>query len=306
MTSNDTKISFLGFGEAAQAFATGFLQDGAAVTLRAYDIKTDGSDADIIRSTYAACGVAGGATPDEVCADAQIIVSLVTADQAANAAAAAARGPLGNALFFDCNSCAPDTKRRSARIIEAAGGRYVDVAIMTPVHPRLHKSPCLIAGPHAAQAYDTMQALGMSVEISGDAVGQASTRKMIRSVLIKGLEALTVECFLAARTAGIETDILDSLETSFPGFDWQSRAPYMIERAATHGIRRAAEMDEVAQTLRDLGLEPLMTERTVLRQRQMGDLGLTVKAQDAKDLAKLTDQVLTALSSTNQTSKKET
>ena len=251
------------------------------------------------------CNVRGTANVSEACAGADVVFSLVTADQAGAAARSAAKTDLAGALYFDGNSCAPDTKRASAKLIEAAGGRYVDLAIMTPVHPKLHKSPCLIAGPHRDAANSVAKTLGMAVELVGDQVGAASTRKMIRSVMIKGLEALTLECFLAARKAGIEADILESLESSFPGFDWARRAPYMMERAATHGIRRAAEMEEVAQTLRDLELSPHMTDGTVKRQREVGAVGLTVEAAEADDLADLSDRILSGLAGENHPSDKE-
>ena len=295
VTSNHIHISFIGFGEAAQAFVRGFQQEDIAPSLCAYDIKTDGAEADNKRSDYAACAVTGERQISAACAKAGIIFSLVTAQNAEGAAAKAAESDLNNALFLDCNSCAPETKRRSAQKITDAGGRYVDVAIMTPVHPKLHKSPCLLAGPHAQDASEAMQALGMQTQIAGEAIGDASTKKMIRSVMIKGLEALTIECFLAARAAGIEDDILASLEGSFPGFDWKARAPYMFERVATHGIRRASEMEEVVQTLNDLGIAPHVTQGTVKRQREVGALGINSAEFAADDLAGLADAIRAGL-----------
>lgn len=294
--SGSTKISFIGFGEAAQAFAKGLLQEPVPLNLSAFDIKTDGSDAAATWAAYDSLEVNGASHCAEACVDRAAIFSLVTAEQAENAASAAGQTNLDGALFLDCNSCAPNTKRRAAAVIEAAGGRYVDVAVMTPVHPRLHKSPCLLAGPHAEAAGEMMQDLGMSAEIVGPDIGNASTRKMIRSTMIKGLEALTLECFLAARKAGIESDILASLEGSYPGFDWQTRAPYMMERAASHGGRRAAEMEEVAKTLSDLGIEPHVTRGTIVRQREVGALGLDLNNTDAKDLTARADAILEGLS----------
>lgn len=296
-----TKISFIGFGEAGQAFASGLLQESKSLDLCAFDIKTTMSDAAKIRAAYDKLNVSGVDRCEQACTNRTAIFSLVTAEQAEIAAAAAAKADLDRALFFDCNSCAPNTKRRSADAIEGAGGRYVDVAVMTPVHPRLHKSPCLLAGPHAEAAHEVYMALGMNAEVAGPQVGDASTRKMIRSVMIKGLEALTLECFLAARKAGIEDDIVASLEAGFPGFGWDKRAPYMMERMATHGIRRAAEMEEVAKTLRNLGLTPQITERTVLRQREMGALGLKVTEAQAQDLAGLADTILAAMAAQKDT-----
>ncbi len=294
MSSERPKLAFIGFGEAAQAFASGISSEMNAPDIHAFDIKTDGPGSDEKQAEYQAHGVTGAATCVESCADRDVIFSLVTADQAEHAATAAAAADLGGALYLDCNSCAPNAKRRSAERIAASGGRYVDVAVMTPVHPRLHKSPCLIAGPHGPEAADVMQRLGMRVEIAGDETGLAATRKMLRSVMIKGLEALTLECFLAARKAGVDVETMASLEASFPGFDWQTRAPYMVERAMTHGLRRAEEMEHVVQTLRDLGLDPLMTEGTVARQRAIGALRLSADALGKNDLPALSDAILSA------------
>jgi 3-hydroxyisobutyrate dehydrogenase-like beta-hydroxyacid dehydrogenase len=104
-------------------------------------------------------------------------------------------------------------------------------------------------------------------------VGAAAAIKMVRSVMVKGLEALTLECFLAASRAGVVDQVMGSLAKSFPGLDWPHTVSYNIERMASHGARRAAEMEQVADTLRELGLEPLMVTATVQRQREMGRIG---------------------------------
>ncbi len=291
-------IAFIGFGEAARALVKGLRSEGGGPSLRAFDIKTGAAEtAAAMRAAYAAAGVAGAETVAEAVAGADIVFSTVTADQAGAAAAAVADAGLNGALFLDCNSCAPEVKRASAARIDAAGGRYVDVAVMAPVHPRLHRTPCLLSGDHAQAAQAAMTALNMDVTVADGPVGAASTRKMVRSIMIKGLEALTVECMLAARKAGIEEDILASLESSFPGFGWADRAPYMLERVMTHGIRRAAEMREVARTVEDLGLAAPMATATAARQQEIGALGLDAAAIGAGDLAALSDAIIAAMAS---------
>jgi hypothetical protein len=96
---------------------------------------------------------------------------------------------------------------------------------------------------------------------------------MIRSVMIKGIEALTLECFLAASRAGVLEEVTASLKNNYPTLDWAKIADYNLERMASHGERRAAEMEESAATLRELGLDPLMVDSTVKRQREMGAIG---------------------------------
>ena len=112
--------------------------------------------------------------------------------------------------------------------------------------------------------------LEMRGAIAGDEVGAAAALKMIRSVMIKGIEALTLECFLAAKRAGIVDEVAASLKNNYPTLDWNKVIEYNIERMASHGVRRADEMDQVAETLRELGIDPLMATATSTRQREMG------------------------------------
>ncbi len=256
-------VTLIGFGEAASAFATGSQWRGVTTT---YDILTDRDatrPAQLIR--YAATGVTGALSLPEALAGAPVVLSLVTADQALAVAEEAAPHLQANALFLDMNSVAPDTKRAAAHTVEAAGGRYVDVAVMAPVDPAGLAVPLLLSGPHAAEGAQALHALGFAnVRILSGDVGRASSVKMIRSVMVKGIEALTAEMIAAANAAGVADEVLASL-----GGDWAAKAAYNLERMTTHGLRRAAEMEESAKTLAALGIDPVMTRGTVVRQREM-------------------------------------
>lgn len=285
-------IGFLGFGEAAQAFWSGLRQANPALSALAHDIKTDDpAHAPVKRAEYDAMGIVEAQSAEDL-GRAGMIFSLVTADQAEAAAQAVARGRMKGALFLDGNSCAPETKRTNSDVIEASGGRYVDCAVMAPVNPKLHRTACLLAGPHSAEALERMSDMGMAPELAEGPVGTASMRKMLRSVMIKGMEALVLECLVAARKAGVEGETLASLEASFPGFGWEERAAYNIERVSTHGLRRAAEMREVAKTLEALSLPADMSHAIVRWQARVGALGL---APGEPAFGPRADAVLTAL-----------
>lgn len=292
------RIAFIGFGEAARAFLAGWRSEpGFAAEIVAYDIKTDSMDPAVVaakRADYAADGVIAAASPSEAVAGAGLVFSTVTADQAHSAALSVVDHLAPGAFVFDCNSCAPQMKVQSAEKIDAVGGRYVDVAVMAPVHPRLHHTPLLISGPHAVPAAPVLGRLAMEPEIQPGPVGASSSIKMVRSIMIKGLEALVCECVLAGRLAGVDAIVLATLEDTFPGFDWPKRAAYMMERVMTHGIRRAAELREVALTVDLLGLDGRMARATVDWQQQIGDLRL--KAADfAPDYGARADAILAAL-----------
>lgn len=283
---NALRIAFVGFGEAAEA-----IQDGiGAMTVdrvRAYDIKSlDPATAGAMAARYAASRVDGSGDPARALAGAQVVFCLVTADQARAAAETCAPFLARGALWFDGNSSAPGQKRQAADVIERAGGRYLDLAIMAPIHPARHQTAMLLSGPHATGGAVILGALGMHPGLAGPAVGDASAVKMIRSVMVKGLEALTAECFLAARRAGVGDAVLASLESSDPALNWPVRGAYNLERMIVHGRRRAAEMREVAVTLRDLGLPPDMAEATAAWQDRLATLGIEPGIDDLFDRAR--------------------
>ncbi|WP_196259637.1 NAD(P)-dependent oxidoreductase [Pelagibacterium limicola] len=265
-------IGLLGFGEAASAFVSGW--DRAPVaSITAYDLKIE--DAGSRDRLMALCGQHGVvAAKDHATAfgTADLVVSLVFADQAFLAASEASKVIAPGALFIDGNSCSPQTKARAARAINAAGGRYVDMAVMAPVHPKREKTPILLAGPDAEEVKTRLERLGMSPRIAGDTVGQASAIKLTRSIMIKGMEALFAEFILAARLGGVEEAVLASLEASDPDIDWRKRAAYSFDRMTVHGRRRAAEMRESASMVDELGLPNHMTLATVAWQQLLGDL----------------------------------
>jgi 3-hydroxyisobutyrate dehydrogenase-like beta-hydroxyacid dehydrogenase len=244
----------------------------------AYDVKTD-ADADTRNSKladYARADVRGCDTLGEALGAARAIFSLVTADQALDLARAAAGQLPEGAFFFDCNSCSPQTKRQAAGIIDGAGGRYVDVAVMGPVHPLRHKVPLLISGPHAADALEVFRTLEMEATLMEGDVGTASAIKLVRSIMVKGLEALTVECVTAGRMLGVDDIVLASLEETFPGFGWEKRAGPTLERVIRHGVRRAAEMSEAASMIEALGIPNRMAQATALWQQQIGSMSLDI------------------------------
>lgn len=282
------KIAVIGFGEAGQAFSEGW--GFGPERLRVYDIAIHNQEqAPGMYAAFAARSVTGTQTPAEAVDGAGIVFCLVPTDQAVAAAKQIASYLDPGAIWVDGSSSAPGTKLQVAEIIHAGNGHYVDMAIMAPVHPKRHQTPVLLSGDFAEKAHEIASSLGMISRVVGREVGDASTVKMLRSIMVKGIEALTAECFLAARRVGVDDLVFESLRASDTKTDWPERTTYNLGRMREHGVRRAAEMREVARTLGDLNMPNWMATSTALWQDKLAG---PVFQEDVRDVSALLDQFL--------------
>jgi 3-hydroxyisobutyrate dehydrogenase-like beta-hydroxyacid dehydrogenase len=112
----------------------------------------------------------------------------------------------------------------------------------------------------------------MDAKAVSDQLGVASAIKMCRSVMIKGLEALVIESYTTARAYGVEDHVLPTLQETFPSIDWAQQGAYFFSRVVQHGKRRAEEMRESANTVREAGFAPLMTAAIADKQQWVADL----------------------------------
>ncbi len=285
------KVAIIGFGEVGGIFARDLLALGAEVA--AFDIDAQA------QARAAEAGVAAADAADAV-GNASMVFVCVTAGSVM-AAMRSLEGALGGAPFVvDVNSIAPETKAGAARLIEAAGGRYVEAAVMASVPPKRLRTPMLLGGPHVAAFMAAAAGFGMDLTDFSPEIGRASSVKMCRSVMIKGIEALTTECMLAARHYGVEDEVLRTLGDTLPHSDWPKLARYVISRALIHGKRRAEEMREVSRTVEDAGVEPMLSRAITERQDWAWRRGVEMgAARELPELAPLLD----ALTATMQAKK---
>jgi 3-hydroxyisobutyrate dehydrogenase-like beta-hydroxyacid dehydrogenase len=290
---NTPRVSFIGFGEAGQAIASGLREEGIE-RIAAWDILFPGAGGRL-KAAGEQIGVRLATSAADAVRETDMIISAVTAASSLEAARSVEPHLSGSPYYLDINSVSPGRKQATEKLL-GERARYVDVAVIAPIHPLRHKTPLLISGPHAEAVSPLLNELAMTLRMVGTATGQAAAIKMIRSVMIKGIEALTLECFLAASRANVLDDVTASLKNNYPGLDWPKMSEYNLERMASHGERRAAEMEESATTLRELGLDPLMVESTVKRQREMGAIGKdeTVRASLTGGRAAMLDAISTA------------
>jgi 3-hydroxyisobutyrate dehydrogenase-like beta-hydroxyacid dehydrogenase len=249
-----SKIGFLGFGEAARSFADSLAARQTGMHFAACDIVlTDPGRSPAMQETMDGCGVEilSGPHGYDGC---DWIFSAVTASQCLHAIEFVVNGIQPDQTVIDINSVAPAIKRQASKIIAARGADYLDMAVMAPVHPNGHETPVCVAGPAVEKLWPLLEAIGFNGQIVGTAPGAATAIKMVRSLFVKGLEAITVETLLAAEASGCFDIILASLSASYPGLGWPKIASYHFDRVTQHGKRRSEEMMMSAETLDALGL----------------------------------------------------
>jgi 3-hydroxyisobutyrate dehydrogenase-like beta-hydroxyacid dehydrogenase len=265
------RIGLVGYGEVGRILAEDLRARGA-LEVSAYDRKLGGAAEAPLREHAGALGVKLRESHHELASGADLVVSAVTASQAVPVAEACAPAFRDQAFFLDLNSASPGAKQSAARIIDGAGGRYVEAAVMTAIEPRRLRVPMLLGGPHATALAPLLNAAGFDATVASDKIGKAAATKLCRSVVVKGLEAMVVEAFTAARAHGVEDEVVASLSETFPGIDWEKQGAYVFERTIKHGRRRAEEMQEAAETVREAGLEPWSARATASRQAWVADL----------------------------------
>ena len=280
-------VALIGLGEVGRVFAEDLRRFGVT-HVAGWDTAFALADSTASRNA-AECGVRVATSAHDAVRDAELVVCAVTAAHCVAAAQSAAEGLRAGAWFVDLNSSSPAHKQAASAAVEAAGGRYVEAALMSAIGAQRLAAPFLLGGPHAegfateAEVWGLSNATAYSTE-----VGRAAATKLCRSVIVKGLESLLAESMLAARHYGVEREVLDSLPNILPPADWEQVAAYFMSRSLQHGQRRSEEMQEAAATVSDAGVTPWMSEASVLRQRWAAQFP---DARDDTDLLAMVDAV---------------
>ncbi|MSU48659.1 MAG: NAD(P)-dependent oxidoreductase [Opitutus sp.] len=263
-------VGLVGYGEVGRILGEDLRKQGVPVT--AYDVKLDRGQGAPLRDHASTHGVRLVSSHGELAASTDLIISAVTASQTVPVAQACSMALKWGTWFLDFNSASPGAKQSAAALIDAAGGRYVEGAVMTSIPFYRIKVPLLLGGPHAIALQPHLAALGFAATVASDQLGVASATKMCRSVIIKGLEAMVIESFTTARAYGVEDAVIASLQETFPEIDWEKQGASFFQRVIEHGRRRSEELREVAETVREIGLTPWSAEGTAERQAHMADL----------------------------------
>ncbi|MFZ2388284.1 MAG: DUF1932 domain-containing protein [Polaromonas sp.] len=265
-------IGLIGYGEVGKIFSAGLKDKPGVTTLSAWDVKLANPATQAAEQAHAqAAGVTAQPSARALCEASDLVISAVTASNTLAVAQEAAQFIRPGTIFLDLNSASPGTKQQCAALIDAAGAHYVEAGVMTSVPPYGIKVPMLLGGAKAAELAPLLTGWGMDVKAVSDRLGVASAIKMCRSVMIKGLEALVIESYATARAYGVEDHVLPTLQETFPSIDWSEQGAYFFSRVVQHGQRRAEEMRESANTVREAGFEPLMAAAIASKHQWVAD-----------------------------------
>ncbi|MEP6823620.1 MAG: DUF1932 domain-containing protein [Ramlibacter sp.] len=265
-------IGLIGYGEVGKTFSAGLQGKPGVEATHAWDLKFAAAATREAETAHAAqAGVTAASSLQALCAASDLVISAVTASSTLAVAQEAALHIRPGSLFLDLNSASPGTRQQAAALIDAVGAHYVEAGVMTSVPPYGINVPMLLGGARAAELAQLLAAWGMDAKAVSEKLGVASAIKMCRSVMIKGLEALVIESYTTAREYGVEDQLLPTLAETFPSIDWSKQGAYFFMRVAQHGRRRAEEMRESANTVRDAGFEPFMAAATAGKQQWMAD-----------------------------------
>jgi 3-hydroxyisobutyrate dehydrogenase-like beta-hydroxyacid dehydrogenase len=267
---NPKRIGIVGYGEVGKTFAIGLKP--RCESMSAWDLKfADAASREAELAHAKDAGVKACASMKELCEASDLIISAVTASNTLAVAREAAQFVRAGTVFLDLNSASPGTKQQAAAAIDGAGGHYVEAGVMTSVPPYGIKVPMLLGGAHAPELATLLQSWDMDAKAVSDKLGVASAIKMCRSVMIKGLEALVIESYTTARAYGVEDHVLPTLKETFPSIDWQQQGAYFFSRVVQHGKRRAEEMRESANTVKEAGFDPFMASAIAQKQQWVAD-----------------------------------
>jgi 3-hydroxyisobutyrate dehydrogenase-like beta-hydroxyacid dehydrogenase len=204
---------------------------------------------------------------------AEVILSVVTPEASLSAAQEAAPNLRAGQTYLDLTSSFPEDMKAASALVEPTGARFVDGAIMGALPISGHKVLIYAAGPHAEEAARFLNQRGMNVQPVGQEPGRASAIKLILSISSKGLEALLVETLLAAYHYGVEEQVLSAFHQFFAK-GLEAAIDRFVGSDAVHSGRRVKEMESSVQLLKNLGMDPIMTEATVRRLKWSASLGL--------------------------------
>jgi len=272
-------------GEMGAALAKVFLTHGARV------ISTVEQRSERTQKIALATGVELLSTRRGVLQHADILLSTVVPAAASQLAEEVCRDLRSGTIFLDANSVAPSTINSIAQSCAAADVELVDMAIRGLASKLPDQGAVYLSGRCASQIAPLLHPV--EVEILGDQPGAASLLKMLMSGMSKGVAAQFIELALAAERAGILERFQSGVRRYYP--DIAAAMEQVLPTYPQHVGRRAQELAEVENCLRELGRPPEVTSGGKrlfenLAAAQLSELAASLQGASVSELIQLMAQ----------------
>lgn len=288
----DITLGFIGFGELAQGLAKGLKGEGLA-KIKTFDkAVADGTEADKkMQAAAETMGVTVAGSLAELIEGSDLVFSTVTPAAAVVVGKAAAALLKPGQLYCDLNSCTPAFKRQSQAEVAKSGADYLDVGVVGGISLQGHRIPCLVCGEAGPKLKELMDPYGMSLTLVEGEIGTAALMKMLRSVVLKGIEALMLEMFMAAQTYGLDETMMANVAATFNRGDFEAYSDMLMSTHGLHAARRCDEAEMIRDTIKETGVEPFVTDGIYNFFKHSAKLGMPeyfkgVKPADYRAVAK--------------------
>jgi 3-hydroxyisobutyrate dehydrogenase-like beta-hydroxyacid dehydrogenase len=273
------KLGFIGFGEVGYELSSGFKKEGLSGIV-AYDIVQDDPKLGaLVRSRAKDADVQLLPNWQEVVKYATVIIAAVPGANAFDAALEGVKTLDSTKIYVDVSTSSPKTKKKINEIVHKTGARFVDGAMMGMLIMTQHKVPTLLSGNGTDEFISRMTPYNMKLTKISDTPGDAIGIKLVRSIYMKGMSALSVEMLEAAAKLQVERRVLDSVSDSLNARPFEEVMTFLVTAGSIHAKRQAHEMEDVRSMLEELEIEPIMTIATKKRLNWLASKNIREKFQ---------------------------
>lgn len=266
------KLGFIGFGEVGYEIGSGLIKEGLKEIYAFDPMQNNEKKGAFIKERAKDAKVTLLESAEAVAEKCEIILSVVPGAFALDAAKSVMGKVAQGKVFADLSTSLPSTKKAIDKLVTETGGKFTDGALMASLSQAHYKVPILFAGSGSDQIINALKPYGMVMTKISETAGDAIAIKLVRSIYMKGIAALGAEMLEAANILNVDRLVLDSLSETLNAKPFEETNNYFVIASAWHGARQVHEMEDVTKMLKDIGVEPTMTEATAKRLEWFRDL----------------------------------
>jgi 3-hydroxyisobutyrate dehydrogenase-like beta-hydroxyacid dehydrogenase len=269
--SDPMRFAFIGFGALATHLAAGLRDAGAGEILAYTRTRADATAEEALADRMHAAGVRSSPSLEQAVGEADIVIAAVPAGAGQEVADRVATAIRPGMLYVDPVPWGPHNKEIAAARIAAADADYADVGVLGTVETSSHRVPMLAAGTGAERWARLGEKHGLNITVIAGPAGTATVVKLLRSVYLKGRDALLVEMLVAARRYGLDDVLIETIPADAP---FPLVADRVLASLGLYADRRADELAASADVEARAGVDPVMARAGEERLRRVGSLGL--------------------------------